>query len=126
MDVEQVKLLHLNHTRKLKALGAPSKDFKFLNNNKTITVQQYYEGRVFLLLVINVHTPFHINVIRHYIRFQQYDNLRPTFNLFISETYGSKLPNGKLQYPFLPTINCGTATHPVLVPPEVVMVHPCI
>lgn len=45
-----------------------------------------------------------------------------TLTYAILETYRAKLSGGELQYPYLPSVNCGSATHPVLIPPELLLV----
>ena len=39
-----------------------------------------------------------------------------------SAMYRQAMPQGKLKYPTLPTINIGSAAKPVLVPPEFILI----
>ena len=41
----------------------------------------------------------------------------------VNTKYAEKLPEGRLKYPDLPTVNVGSKNHPILVPPELVFMH---
>lgn len=51
-----------------------------------------------------------------------HNGTRVTVDKYFQTVYRDKLPGGKLRYPELPTINIGSASKPMLVPPEVIVI----
>ena len=110
----KVKVNHLGHWRKSRDLGPRSDDpysaFEIEGNmliNITCDVWMSHYSTQCLFFVGKMYT------VAQYFEMQ---------GKKFPATYGKHLKKGKLQYPALPTINIGSNTKPIFVPPELVSV----
>jgi hypothetical protein len=95
----KVRITHLGHWRKAKGIGPPadSPASSFILNGIRVTVAEYFMEMCKLGAVTNASSG-------------------------VMVAYMKALPTGRLKYPFLPTVNIGSSSKPVLVPPELVMI----
>lgn len=88
----KVKLIHLGHSKKMKSFGPPA------NHPDSAFMLKDPSGK------------------------EKKCTVADYFATMAKTTYAKFLPQGKLKYPFCPTVNIGSATKPILVPAELVKV----